>query len=235
MFVQILPQFMAAVGSFVRVQQFLLSDIREDSREREGSPTSAIREEASSSQRSVIELTAHPAYLDNAISITNGAFGWSDNSDAILKDVNIEIKKGDLAMVVGPVGSGKSSLLKAMLEETKRSRGQVYIGSQKVSFCDQTPWLMNGSIRGNIIGMTDFDSRWYDTVIDACALRKDIDDMPVGDQTLIGSRVLALSGGQKQRIASHDIPVISGSSTDVFSQLRGQSTRGITLLFSTTF
>lgn len=171
-------------------------------------PSTSERMSGSSSQRPSIELTDLPRDergeidQDYALSIINGAFGWNDTNGAVLEGINTKLKKCGLAMVVGPVGSGKSTLLKALLGETKNFHGQVYIGTQKVSFCDQTPWLMYGTIKENIIGMTDVDLKWYVTVLDACALQKDLEDMPDGDQTLIGSRGLALSGGQKQRIVS---------------------------------
>ena len=200
MFIQIVPQFMAGLQSFSRIQEFLLSETREDKRRL--SSTSG-RMFGSSSQSPSIELAdfhRDEAGLDYAISVTDGAFGWKDNGIFVLGKINMRIKTCDLTMVIGPVGSGKSTLLKALLGETKTSEGQVYIGPQKLSFCDQTPWLMYGTIKENIIGMMEFDTRWYKTVLEACALQKDLEDMPDGDQTLIGSRGLALSGGQRQRI-----------------------------------
>ena len=203
MFVQIVPQFMALVGSFTRIQEFLVSETRVDSRSY--STTSRVRLGATPPRGSSIELTDLQRIQDSdiyAVAIEKGAFAWSEDNDAVLEDVNLKIKRGDLAIVVGPVGSGKSTLLKAMLGETKSSRGQVQIATRQISFCDQIPWLLYGTIRENIVGMTDFDSIWYRQVVNVCALQKDFDDMPGGDQTLIGSRGLALSGGQKQRIVS---------------------------------
>jgi ABC-type bacteriocin/lantibiotic exporter with double-glycine peptidase domain len=148
------------------------------------------------------DLNRDEARSEYSVFVTDGAFGWKDNNDAVIKGVNIKIKKDDLTMIVGQVGSGKSTLLKALLGETRTFHGDVYIATRNVSFCDQTPWLMYGTIKENIVGMTDFDPRWYNTVLEACALEKDLGDLPESDQTVIGSRVLALSGGQKQRIVS---------------------------------
>lgn len=215
MFVQIVPQFMAVMGSFTRIQQFLVSETREDSKS--GSTLSGTGFRANAPRDSSIELTELQRTQNSevhAVSIENGAFGWSESNDPVLEDVNFKMKRGDLAMVVGPVGSGKSTLLKAILGETKSSQGQVSIATPHISFCDQTPWLLYGTIRENIIGMTDFDPVWYRRVVNVCALQKDVDDMPDGDQTFIGSRGLALSGGQKQRIVRQTFSFICGRCSD---------------------
>jgi ATP-binding cassette subfamily C (CFTR/MRP) protein 1 len=209
MFIQVLPKAMSAVGCFTRIQEFLVSRTRQDTR---GSvsidvPIPGINEH----QQAGIELTEFVRPQANhkaTVSIVNGSFGWSKTSNNVLEHVNIEIKRSELAMIVGTVGSGKSTLLKAMLGETETAQGHVNIHASKISFCDQTPWLMYGTIKDNIIGTTAFDPIWYRRVVSICALQKDVDDMPEGDQTLIGSRGLALSGGQKQRIVRMSLSVL---------------------------
>ena len=104
-------------------------------------------------------------------------------------------------MVVGPVGSGKSTLLKALIGETYSLSGDLRLSVSRVAFCDQTPWLTNGTIRSNIVGESGvYDEAWYDTVIHACDLVTDFAQHSRGDQTMVGSRGVKLSGGQKQRI-----------------------------------
>jgi ABC-type bacteriocin/lantibiotic exporter with double-glycine peptidase domain len=105
-------------------------------------------------------------------------------------------------MLVGPVGSGKSSLLKAILGETTSSMGNVSLDASEVAFCDQTPWVMNATIRANIIAESKgYDSAWFETVINACDLTIDLGRLPEGDLTQVGEQGVKLSGGQKQRIA----------------------------------
>jgi len=216
-FIQILPQVMAAVGCFTRVQEFLTSESREDHRTFfETSSATSQPYLQPESEGDDVELTNFGERKLNdgpTISITDGNFGWKEDADPVLHDINIQIQRASLAMIVGPVGSGKSTLLKALLGETKTSAGSVYLSSPKVAFSDQIPWLMNDTIKKNIIGCTEFDSNWYETVIDACALRKDIDNLPNGDGYVLGSNGDAMSGGQKQRMVSPNLKFqISNSS-----------------------
>jgi ATP-binding cassette subfamily C (CFTR/MRP) protein 1 len=85
--------------------------------------------------------------------------------------------------------------------ETRKISGEFIPSSQRRALCEQTPWLQNGTIRDNIIGISSYDEDWYKTVIHACALVDDFAKCPSGDQTRVGSGGFAISGGQKQRIA----------------------------------
>lgn len=116
-----------------------------------------------------------------------------------LKDINLEIPTGSLVAVVGPVGTGKTSLLEGIIGEMRRTSGEVrFKGS--VAYCPQTAWIQNATIRDNITFGRPFDEeRYWKAVKDAC-LETDIDMMPNGDMTEVGERGISLSGGQKQRI-----------------------------------
>ncbi|KAI9743571.1 MAG: hypothetical protein M1818_002886 [Claussenomyces sp. TS43310] len=96
----------------------------------------------------------------NLISVRNGCFGWKTAEDPVLKAINLEIKRTNLTILVGPVASGKSTLLKAIIGETPVSTGSVHTGSESSSFCDQTPWLLNATLQKNILGFSDFDGPW---------------------------------------------------------------------------
>lgn len=99
------------------------------------------------------------------------------------------------------VGSGKSTLLKAILGELEQVSGIRRLDpATKIAYCDQEPWLLDRSIRENIIGSLYFDAAWYRTVIEACALAQDIAQFPDGDETGVGSQGSALSGGQRARV-----------------------------------
>ncbi|KAK7752799.1 hypothetical protein SLS62_005141 [Diatrype stigma] len=139
---------------------------------------------------------------DPVILIKNGKFSWEPNK-AALQNVTTRVAKSSLTMVVGPVGSGKSSFCKALLGEIPFSEGSVTVGSQlsHVGFCDQTAFLWNGTIRDNIIGFSSFDDHRYSEVIRATALSIDLAKFPQGDSTNIGSDGITLSGGQKQRVS----------------------------------
>ena len=137
-----------------------------------------------------------------AMIIREGAFGWTEDQD-ILHDLNLSFPRSQLTMVIGPVACGKSTLCKALLGETVGFRGDVEISehSSEIAFCDQTSFLINDSLRNNILGFSSFDSDWYNAVVDALVLRDDISTLPKKDHTVIGTNGVSLSGGQKQRVA----------------------------------
>ncbi|KAK8065257.1 ATP-dependent bile acid permease [Apiospora hydei] len=138
-----------------------------------------------------------------------------------LRCLTIEFRQGGLNVVYGPSGSGKSSLLLALLGEMHLEHGQVYVppagasngwGSMghmdksnelinTTAYCPHEAWIMNRSIRANILLDQPFDSLRYQQVLDAVALGPDLAALAEGDQTLAGDNGSRLSGGQKQRVA----------------------------------
>ncbi|KAF2028411.1 P-loop containing nucleoside triphosphate hydrolase protein [Setomelanomma holmii] len=137
----------------------------------------------------------------NCIVAENASCGWDRQKLPTLMNLNFKIKEGTVTMVVGPVSSGKSTLLKALLGETPAAKGLQRSFFTEVAYCSQSPWLVNGTLRENIIHGSDLDPTWYNTVIQACDLETDISNMPLGDETIVGSKGLSLSGGQQQRVA----------------------------------
>jgi ATP-binding cassette subfamily C (CFTR/MRP) protein 1 len=116
-----------------------------------------------------------------------------------IKDIDLTFGRNELVAIIGSVGSGKSSLLAALAGDMRKTNGEVVIGASR-AFCPQYAWIQNASVRENIIFGKDFDQKWYDEVVDACALRADLDMLPAGDRTEIGERGITVSGGQKQRM-----------------------------------
>ncbi|OUM63265.1 hypothetical protein PIROE2DRAFT_43511 [Piromyces sp. E2] len=116
-----------------------------------------------------------------------------------LKDVYLHIKKNSLTAIVGTVGSGKSSLINAIIGEMKREAGKITIGGS-FSYCSQQAWIQNATVRENILFGREYDKEFYDQVIECCALTHDLEHFSNGDMTEIGERGINLSGGQKQRI-----------------------------------
>ena len=116
-----------------------------------------------------------------------------------LHDLNFYVERHELIAVIGTVGSGKSSLLAALAGDMRRTDGSVTMGASR-AFCPQYAWIQNTSVRENILFGKPFDRKWYDAVIDACALRPDLEMLPNGDMTEIGERGITVSGGQKQRL-----------------------------------
>ncbi|KAJ4829772.1 Multidrug resistance-associated protein 4 [Turnera subulata] len=135
-----------------------------------------------------------------AVEVKDGSFNWDDEADEkVLKNININISKGDLTAIVGTVGSGKSSLLSSILGEMHKISGKVRV-SGRTAYVAQTSWIQNGTIEDNILFGLPMDRARYKEVIRVCSLEKDLEMMEYGDQTEIGERGINLSGGQKQRI-----------------------------------
>jgi ATP-binding cassette subfamily C (CFTR/MRP) protein 1 len=116
-----------------------------------------------------------------------------------IKGMNITIGRKELIAVIGSVGSGKSSLLAALAGDMRKTQGEVTIGASR-AFCPQYAWIQNATVRENIVFGKEFKNGWYNQVVDACALRPDLDMLPNGDKTEIGERGITVSGGQKQRM-----------------------------------
>ncbi|KAL9061737.1 MAG: hypothetical protein Q9206_000360 [Seirophora lacunosa] len=113
--------------------------------------------------------------------------------------MDLSVGRRELVAVIGGVGSGKSSLLAALAGDMRRTKGEVTLGSSR-AFCPQYAWIQNATVRDNIVFGKDYERRWYDEVVDACALRPDLEMLPHGDMTEIGERGITVSGGQKQRL-----------------------------------
>nr|AMP82923.1 ABC transporter C family member 3 [Catalpa bungei] len=135
---------------------------------------------------------------DTAVEVINGTFSW-DVSSPTLKDINFRVSRGMRVAICGTVGSGKSSLLSCILGEMPKVSGVIRLSGTK-AYVAQSPWIQSGKIEENILFGKGMDRQQYDRVLEACALKKDLEILSFGDQTVIGERGINLSGGQKQRI-----------------------------------
>ncbi|RMI99793.1 hypothetical protein CDV36_015945 [Fusarium kuroshium] len=235
-FVTSLSSLMGSIGSFVRIQSFLSTDVRVDDRVIqdgiEGDDSLASRPSGSEPEKNPSSPEEEPKLLKgampkaplngNAVIVKAGSFGYDTTTKPILSGIDLQVPLGRFTLLVGPVGSGKSTLLKAFLGEVGIMAGSVQVSSSEIAYCDQTPWHMNGTVRDSIIAFSPVDERWYRQVVDACALSQDLSQLPRGDLTTIGSKGIVLSGGQSQRIslaravyAQKDVIVLD----DVFSGL----------------
>jgi ABC-type multidrug transport system fused ATPase/permease subunit len=186
------PHLISALACLSRIQAFLEGEARHDFRQFLANAGRDTEKEPRA-----IDLSA-----DSAVIIQDGNFGWKADN-LILRNINVVVPKSSFTVVAGPVGSGKSTFCKALLGEIPFSEGTVItnLGSGRVGFCEQTAFLSNGSIRDNVVGFSSFDNERYTEVINATALGVDIDKLPQGDRTNVGSDGITLSGGQKQRIS----------------------------------
>ncbi|XP_041834872.1 ATP-binding cassette sub-family C member 4-like [Melanotaenia boesemani] len=125
---------------------------------------------------------------------------WDKSLDApSLHNVSFALNANQLLAVIGPVGAGKSSLLSSILGELPYEKGVLKVKGQ-LTYAAQQPWVFPGTIRNNILFGKELDPLKYERVIRACALKRDLELLPNGDQTLIGDRGATLSGGQKARV-----------------------------------
>ncbi|KEP50340.1 multidrug resistance-associated ABC transporter [Rhizoctonia solani 123E] len=130
-----------------------------------------------------------------------------------LKDINVIFPEGVISLVSGPTGSGKSSLLAALLGEMDCVKGEVYLPKEPtrlnektgfpttISYCAQQPWLEHKSIKDNILFGSPYDKERYEATLNCCALLPDLAIFEDGDETEIGEKGVSLSGGQKARVA----------------------------------
>ncbi|ABN64960.2 bile pigment transporter, partial [Scheffersomyces stipitis CBS 6054] len=157
---------------------------------------------------------------DSAIEIKNSTFLWSTEpkiestdpesvvesegpSNIALDNINFEAKKGQLTCVVGRVGSGKTTLLRSILGEVpaqKNADTSIKVNGS-IAYCAQSPWIMNATVKANILFGCKFNKVFYDRTVEACQLTSDFEVLPDGDRTVVGEKGISLSGGQKARIA----------------------------------
>ncbi|PVH72311.1 P-loop containing nucleoside triphosphate hydrolase protein [Cadophora sp. DSE1049] len=214
MFLLALPKVYVSSGCFQRIQEFLLEEPRIDQRALGSDDSSDGRvfplNRTSSSgdielmPPSAPKTLAHSRIVswNDQVFIKAGDFGWTSTNSATINNATLQLPShARLTMIVGSIGCGKSTLLKGILGETSIARGLVYARSEEIAFSEQTPWLINGTIRENVIAESSYEEGWYDTVIRACNLDVDILHMPSRDTTLVGSKGITLSGGQKQRLS----------------------------------
>ncbi|KAI0167709.1 ABC transporter type 1, transmembrane domain-containing protein [Pestalotiopsis sp. NC0098] len=162
---------------------------------------------------------------NHVIGFRNATFIWGskdtvadDGSMAFrLMDLDCDFKIGKLNIIAGPTGSGKTSLLMALLGEMTLMKGDVYLPggrsredvrvdpetglAETCAYVAQSAWLVNANIKENILFSAPYDARRYRNVIVACALERDLEILDNGDETLVGEKGITLSGGQKQRIS----------------------------------
>jgi ABC-type bacteriocin/lantibiotic exporter with double-glycine peptidase domain len=208
---QMLPETVAVFGCLRRIEDYLRLDEHLDTRKMHNSsqvgstdalvPTSP-RENIQSYK--ILPVSRSPMALQEdplLLSVRNCSIGHTQDR-VVLKDVNFNIRRKSFTIIAGPVGSGKTTLCRALLGECVSTGGIHWmISVHDVAYCEQQSFMVNASIRDNITSFEIYDHDWYQTVITACALLDDFAAFPLRDRTLVGSAGSGISGGQKQRIA----------------------------------
>ncbi|KAL6445158.1 hypothetical protein ACFW04_002204 [Cataglyphis niger] len=141
-----------------------------------------------------------PEVPESVVRIRSCTFAWGIDKNKLTINA-LNFPRGQLTIIVGRIGSGKTSLLSALLGELQRINGNIeWTKSLKIAYVAQRPWLQNATLRDNILFGSAYRSRRYRNVLHACALQSDVDILPDRDLTRIGERGINLSGGQKQRV-----------------------------------
>ncbi|NWU61608.1 MRP3 protein, partial [Pterocles burchelli] len=135
-----------------------------------------------------------------AIRVTNATFSWGKELKPSLKDIDLLVPSGALVAVVGHVGCGKSSLVSALLGEMEKLEGEVAVKGS-VAYVPQQAWIQNATLKDNILFGQAPNEQKYQNILEACALKTDLEVLPGGDQTEIGEKGINLSGGQRQRVS----------------------------------
>ncbi|KAF3938774.1 hypothetical protein ABW19_dt0201520 [Dactylella cylindrospora] len=163
----------------------------------------------------------------NKIAFKDAAIAWASDADEkeedrfVIRNINAEFPMGELSLITGATGSGKSLLLAALLGEADLLTGSLemprplpkalrydskanadsWILSSSTAFVSQIPWIENATIKDNIVFGLPLDETRYNEVIRVCSLKKDMEMLEDGDSTAIGEQGINLSGGQKWRIS----------------------------------
>ncbi|KAJ8734039.1 hypothetical protein PYW07_014590 [Mythimna separata] len=223
----ILPMAIASVSemfvSLERIQGFLTMDERTDiqimprmdkngvdknlfNSKKEGLDESQIVLPKKYSPNDVVvpkdTITEEPNMADYPIQLNKVSASWTakeDSKEMTLKNISLRIRKGKLCAVIGPVGSGKTSLLQLLLRELPVTSGNVSV-SGKLSYACQESWLFPGTVRDNILFGLPYDVTKYKEVCKVSSLLPDFKQFPYGDLSLVGERGVSLSGGQRARI-----------------------------------
>ena len=210
-----------AYESARRISQFMKREIRDDS---QGHAASSNASADGNDMSSSLEKTAEQSIERTRpiLEVRNGKFRIggtssmnSDNKDAwealgpgtliggfALAGINFSVERKEIVAIAGPVASGKSTLMSALIGEVSCSPDSIISHQGQVAYASQIPFVLNATLRDNILFGSHFDEDRYNKVLDACCLRQDIEQLGIaGDLTEIGERGITLSGGQKQRVS----------------------------------
>ncbi|KAJ6187634.1 hypothetical protein N7519_002542 [Penicillium mononematosum] len=192
---------MAVVNCFQRIQKHLMEAERFDYRLKHDARGSQSAQGATTAPLVETDSSAWEHYIEPCAIIRNVSAAWSIDTEPVLKGLNIDIQESKITMIVGAVGSGKSTFLKMLMGEVPECSGSISTSFNHAAYCSQSPWITFGTIQENIVGASPWDRPWYDQVTKSCALQADFKQLPAGDQTKVGVSGSRLSGGQQIRVS----------------------------------
>ena len=200
MLLQSVPNLISAVGSIERVRVFLMTENTKEV----GFLSSFTSEQTLFPEMDNLrDMEMKNTEMENAVEALNWSVGWVSTREPVVKRMTFKIRPSTLTIITGPTGCGKSTLLAGLRGETAVTKGYMRCRYSSAAFCGQDPWLQNGTILSNILGPATYEPRWFREVTQASGLRQDLRSMPLGVQTVVGSKGLSLSGGQKHRVVGY--------------------------------
>ncbi|KAF2253629.1 putative multidrug resistance-associated protein [Trematosphaeria pertusa] len=206
-FIRAIPALIQCFSSFDRIQEYCSQPVRPCHLPE--NPSSHQAPLVNDKTGSEVEMaTMQPSGLQTTVDqplvrFRDQDIAWEKAGPAILKTLRANIYGRRFTVVLGPTGSGKSTLLESLLDETVSLGGDTDRRFSTAAYCAQVPWLINGSVRDNIVADASglVDEKWYATVLWACGLESDIATLGQRDRTLVGNGGSNLSGGQRQRVS----------------------------------
>lgn len=180
-----------------RIQTFLLLEERQDPRQ--------IQDICEFGGSDVENTKRQPI-----ISFTDVSIGSKSAEKNVLQHIQLSVCQGTLVFVMGAIGAGKSLFLQSLLGEVPVKQGLIQIAQQTFAFCGQKVWLPNTTIQAAVIGENEFDQKWYDTVMQACALDDALKLLKNGDRTMTGTHGSLLSAGEAHRIVRRSLRKLVG-------------------------
>lgn len=208
------PMFPTALASVDRIQAFLkLDEVRETVASPRVKYPMVHRDTTGYARKDeVIELEAaiatsgehsHSTSERSDICLTNVSVQLGTEQKAVLINISVKTPHSSLTLILGPVGCGKTTLLRALVGDVPLSAGRLQrdLRSATSAYRAQNPWLPSDTLDSLVVGPNEYDEQWLSTVVEACALGPDLSTFHDGLQTLIGSNGVSLSGGQRQRLA----------------------------------
>ncbi|RAH47723.1 P-loop containing nucleoside triphosphate hydrolase protein [Aspergillus brunneoviolaceus CBS 621.78] len=195
--IQALPALFQCLGSFARLQEYFAHQ--------DAQPLHLDSKPVSSSTsllgRWGSEVPSTGTEKGPLIALRNATVRWSASVPAVLHEIDLDAHQGDILAIMGPVSAGKTTLLESILGETVVDHGYIHTLPVPTAYCSQVPWLVEGTVRDNIVGPLGMQPAWYHQVLWMCGVSEDLQALPEGDLTRVGGQGNALSGGQKQRVA----------------------------------
>jgi ATP-binding cassette subfamily C (CFTR/MRP) protein 1 len=219
-FIKAIPALIQCFSSFDRIQEYCSQSVQPhhvlDDRGDQGEPLGDLNE-GSEVELAAIQRTGAGLGEDSLfVRFREQDISWEHVGPAILKRLTVDIYARRFTVILGPTGSGKSTLLESIIHEAVALKGDTDRHFSTAAYCAQVPWLINGSVRDNIVSGSPIqgDEKWYETVLWACGLESDIATLDHGDHSLVGNGGSNLSGGQRQRVVSDQRSVTDPSHTN---------------------